>query len=78
MLTKFTPEGEYDTALDQCRILVETLPAETNAIQRFAIAFKGAGRPIDNLERARKAGFSPWLAVGKSLRVWRKSVDQGL
>ena len=74
MLTKFTPKQEYAAAMQQCSIIVETLPAGNGSMKDFAVAFKGASRPVDTLDKARDAGFAPSESDKiPGLRFWKKN-----
>ena len=72
MLTKYTPKGEYELGLSQCRFLVETLPQKPDALMAFATKLKGADRPIDPLTRAQEVGFVAGPVLESGIRIWTK------
>jgi hypothetical protein len=72
MLTRYTPEQEYQSALEQCRFIVETMPQPPGPMRSFAIALKGADRPVDPLTKATEAGFTPGPELPGGIRIWKK------
>jgi len=72
MLTKWTPNSEYEDAMRECQFIVETLPSEVDGMKTFGIILKGAQRPVDKLERAQAAGFKSEFVTANGLRIWKK------
>jgi hypothetical protein len=72
MLTRGTAEAEYAAALEECSVIVETLPQEAAGLFATSVKLKGAARPIDPLDRAREAGFKPGEPTPDGLRIWVK------
>ncbi|MFZ4773860.1 MAG: ArnT family glycosyltransferase [Terrimicrobiaceae bacterium] len=58
--------------LSECEVIVETLPETRDGMKAFSVAFKGAERNIDTLERARQSGFEAQAALVDGLRIWKK------
>ena len=72
MLSRYTPTKEYDAAMKECDVIVETLPVALGSAKDFAVKFKGAERPVDHLEKAKTAGFAPGKPQESGIRIWTR------
>ena len=72
MLTKYTPVGEYDLGLRQCRYVVETLPEKPDTMLALATKIKSAERQPDPLTKVKGAGFVAGAPLQSGIRIWAK------
>jgi len=75
MLSRLLPKEEYSEAMRLCDVIVESRPKTEDRMKLISVAFKGADRPIDNLETAQAAGFVPGIEGTSGIRIWRKPQD---